>query len=402
MDRFTTRDLGNQNVSLVRLSTGECAAAAAHAATADLLFRIRHESVEIAGTTSKLCQIRRNDEGCGPRKSEYIANYDGGNPPDIKEKAQIIATVSYIDDFNAISENAFVSPTHPNLFLTGGEGIGTASRGTAGFLNGEALIDAGTRRMIFDTVGEICEASDGAQLLLITIRCPEGMMIAAGAAMGQTTFTGGISIIGEYSKLCAVHQRDITTSVDDQIKKQVDMGVKSVLVAPGSYCAEQIDKQLHVPLKTAVYCYNYPGQAIDSCVVNGVENLLLVGNVGKLVKLAAGITNTNSYASDGRREIFAAHTAIVGGTASQVRTVMNCTTCDEILALFTNWGLRDRVMMSVMNSINEYANSRSRGRLNLGVALFSEEFGLLGQTVGTKNVLVKVSQEQFALSLRLK
>ena len=180
------------------------------------------------------------------------------------------------------------------------------------------------------------------------------------------------------------------------------MGVKSVLVAPGSFCAEQIDKQLHVPLKTAVYCYNYPGQAIDSCVANGVENLLLVGNVGKLVKLAAGITNTNSFASDGRREIFAAHTAIVGGTASQVRTVMSCTTCDEILALFTNWGLRDRVMMSVMNSINEYANSRSRGRLNLGVALFSEEFGLLGQTVGTKNVLVKVSQEQFALSLRLK
>ncbi len=402
MDRFTTRDLGNHNVSLTRLSTGECAAAAAHAAAADLLFRIRHESVEIAGTTSKLCQVRRNDEGCGPRKSEYIANYEGGNPPDIKEKAQIIATVSYIDDFNAISENAFVSPFYPNLFLTGGEGIGTASGGTAGFLNGEALIDAGTRRMIFDTVGEICEVSDGAQLLLITIRCPEGMMIAASAAMGQTTFTGGISIIGEYSKLCAVHQRDITSSIDEQIKKQVDMGVKSVLVAPGSFCAEQIDKQLHVPLKTAVYCYNYPGQAIDSCVANGVENLLLVGNVGKLVKLAAGITNTNSFASDGRREIFAAHTAIVGGTASQVRTVMSCTTCDEILALFTNWGLRDRVMMSVMNSINEYANSRSRGRLNLGVALFSEEFGLLGQTVGTKNVLVKVSQEQFALSLRLK
>ena len=59
-------------------------------------------------------------------------------------------------------------------------------------------------------------------------------------------------------------------------------------------------------------------------------------------------------------------------------------------------------MASIMNSINEYGTLRSRGKVNLAVALFSEEFGLLGQTINTKNVLVKVSQEQFALSLKLK
>ena len=134
----------------------------------------------------------------------------------------------------------------------------------------------------------------------------------------------------------------------------------------------------------------------------GIKNILLVGNVGKLIKLAAGIANTNSYASDGRREIFAAHTAIVGGTSSQVRTVMNCITCDEILSLLTNWGIRDKVMASIMSSINDYATRRSSGKVTLGVALFSEQFGLLGATVNTKNVLVKVSQEQFALSLKLK
>ena len=112
--------------------------------------------------------------------------------------------------------------------------------------------------------------------------------------------------------------------------------------------------------------------------------------------------NTNSYASDGRREIFAAHTAIVGGTSSQVRTVMGCTTCDEILALLNNWGLRDRVMASIMSKINEAVGRRCNGRLRYGVALFSEEFGLLGATADTRNVLVKVSQDQYALSLKLK
>ena len=208
--------------------------------------------------------------------------------------------------------------------------------------------------------------------------------------------------MGEHATISKIHQRDISDSIDFQIKKQVDYGVNSVLVSPGNYCADKINSQLHVPLTTAAHCYNYPGQAIDSCVSYGVTNMLLVGNVGKLVKLAAGITNTNSFASDGRREIFAAHTAIIGGTSSQVRTVMHCLTCDEILALLTTWGIRDRVMSSIMNSIAEYCTIRSRGRLNLAVALFSEEFGLLGSTINTKNVLVKVSQEQFALSLKLK
>ena len=59
-------------------------------------------------------------------------------------------------------------------------------------------------------------------------------------------------------------------------------------------------------------------------------------------------------------------------------------------------------MASIMGKINEAVARRCNGRLKFGVALFSEEFGLLGATVDTRNVLIKVSQEQYALSLKLK
>jgi cobalt-precorrin-5B (C1)-methyltransferase len=378
-------------------------AAAAQAAASDLLFRIRFENIIVFhGTSSRIYPVKRIDENCNLKQSEYSCVVEGAAPPDIKDRAEIRVCVSYIEDFNNISDKAHVDPRFANLFLVGGEGVGTASGGRPGYLDGEALVEKPVRDSVFETVANVCDISDGAQLLLITVSCPGGMMIAAGNTMGQTTFAGGITIMGEHATISKIHQRDISDSIDFQIKKQVDYGVNSVLVSPGNYCADKINSQLHVPLTTAAHCYNYPGQAIDSCVSYGVTNMLLVGNVGKLVKLAAGITNTNSFASDGRREIFAAHTAIIGGTSSQVRTVMNCLTCDEILALLTTWGIRDRVMSSIMNSIAEYCTIRSRGRLNLAVALFSEEFGLLGSTINTKNVLVKVSQEQFALSLKLK
>ncbi len=386
------------------LTTGDCAAAAARAAAVCLLFGFDYEYVSLnhAGGSTRTIPVYKDDSLCNDDQAHFHAVMEGGAAPDIRDKAEIHVTVSYIKDMNDVSENAHIDVRYGNLFLCGGEGIGTASLDQNGLLKGEALIEKDARKLIFDAVSEACDISDGNQLLLITVSCPEGMMIAAKQAMGQNTFAGGISIIGEYGSLARIHQREICGSIYDQIVRQTNMGVKSILVAPGKYCEDLISTNLHVSLSTAIRCYNYPGDAIDIAVDNGIENMLLVGNAGKLVKLAAGIMNTHSASSDGRKEIFAAHTAMVGGSSTQARTIMSCVTTDEILSLIDTWGLKDRVMSSIMTQINDAVYRRSRGKLRFGVALFSQEYGMLGQTVGTKNVLVKVSQEQYALSLKLK
>ncbi len=386
------------------LTTGDCAAAAARAAAVCLLFGFDYEYVTLnhSGGSTRTIPVYKDDNMCNDDQAHFHAVMEGGVSPDIRDKADIHVTVSRIKNMNDISENCHIDIRYGNLFLCGGEGIGTASIDKPGIVKGEALIEKEARKIIFDAVAEACEISDGNQLLLITVSCPEGMMIAAKQAMGQNTFSGGISIIGEYGALARIHQREISSSIYDQIIRQTNMGVKSILVTPGKYCEDLISTNLHVSLKTAIKCYNYPGDAIDIAVDHGVENMLLVGNGGKLIKLAAGIMNTHSAASDARREIFAAHTAIVGGSSTQARTIMSCVTTDEILSLLETWGLRDRVMASIMNQINDAVYRRSRGKLRFGVALFSQEYGMLGQTVGTKNVLVKVSQEQYALSLKLK
>ena len=401
MDRYVGRDMG---LTLSHATTGDCAAAAARAAAADLVFKIDYENVTInhKGGAFRTYMVKRNPARCNETHSEYSVLMEGGVAPDIRDKANIVVNVSRITDIASAAENSCIDVRYGNLFLKGGEGVGTASENRPGIRKGEPLIEKEARALIFDAVAGVCEASDGAQLLLITVSCPDGIMIAAKQTIGQNTFPGGITIMGSYGSIPPVHMRDISNSIDNQILFQTRQGIKSILVSPGKYCAEAINTQLHVDLKTCIMCYNFPGQAIDMAVQEHVENLLLVGNVGKLVKLSAGIMNTNSTASDARREIFAAHTAMVGGTSSQAKIIMGCNSVDEIIALIDSWGLRDRVMTSIMGRIHESVRRRCGGKLNFGVALFSESFGLLGQTVNTKNVLVKVSQEQYALSLKMK
>jgi cobalt-precorrin-5B (C1)-methyltransferase len=121
-----------------------------------------------------------------------------------------------------------------------------------------------------------------------------------------------------------------------------------------------------------------------------MEYFLLVGNIGKLVKLAAGIMNTHSKVADGRNEIFAVHTILCGGNANLARQLMNCINTEEMLEILDKEGLREQVLQSICSKIQEHMEHRTGGKLKSGVILFSEHFGYLGETGGAEECLIKL------------
>lgn len=52
---------------------------------------------------------------------------------------------------------------------------------------------------------------------------------------------------------------------------------------------------------------NFIGESLDLCRELGFRGALLVGHIGKLVKLAGGMLNTHSKYGDCRMELLAAH-----------------------------------------------------------------------------------------------
>ncbi len=61
---------------------------------------------------------------------------------------------------------------------------------------------------------------------------------------------------------------------------------------------------------------NFVGDALDMAAADRFAEVLLVGHVGKLVKLAGGIMNTHSRSADCRTELFCAHAALCGADAA--------------------------------------------------------------------------------------
>lgn len=180
-----------------------------------------------------------------------------------------------------------------------------------------------------------------------------------------------------------------TESTGSGRKDDGDIGrsARRILAVPGNYGQRYVEQQLGLRGVPVVEVSNYIGEAIDLAVSYGATDFLLVGNVGKLVKLAAGIMNTHSRVADGRWEIFAAHLALCGGTRAQVAAMREATTTEEMLTRLEAMGLRVPVMASIMGEIEAHMAHRIRGQMNFGVIVYSERFGRVGETAGAARLL---------------
>ena len=82
---------------------------------------------------------------------------------------------------------------------------------------------------------------------------------------------------------------------------------------PGNYGIDFLDQYGHgLQLEDAVKCSNFVGEALDAAVEFGAKGVLLVGHIGKFVKLAGGIMNTHSHNADARMELLTVHAALLG------------------------------------------------------------------------------------------
>ena len=193
-----------------------------------------------------------------------------------------------------------------------------------------------------------------------------------------------------WPRASASHE-DQAVSTDSGRKEDGDIGrrARRILAVPGNYGQRYVEQQLGLRGVPVVEVSNYIGEAIDLAVSYGATDFLLVGNVGKLVKLAAGIMNTHSRVADGRWEIFAAHLALCGGTRAQVVAMREATTTEEMLTRLEEMGLRVPVMASIMGEIEAHMAHRIRGQMDFGVIVYSERFGRVGETAGAERLLEK-------------
>lgn len=157
-------------------------------------------------------------------------------------------------------------------------------------------------------------------------------------------------------------------------------GAEYVLLTPGNYGAEFIRTSLGLDPERAVQTSNFIGESLDLCRELGFRGALLVGHIGKLVKLAGGMLNTHSKYGDCRMELLAAHAGAAGLDAAGSGAVLACVSCDEALRVLREHGICEETLRRLTGRVELHLANRAGEQLRTGAILFSKAFGLLGET----------------------
>ena len=189
-------------------------------------------------------------------------------------------------------------------------------------------------------------------------------------------------------------EKALTDTIWLEMKMLKENGHDACYVVPGNYGSDFLREDLRLDPELSVKCSNYVGEAIDDGGLLGMKGLLLIGHIGKFVKLAAGIMNTHSRQADGRMEVLAAHAAMNGADRETVKAIMACLNTTEAVDMLKEKGLLGPVMGSVTERIAFHLRQRAGDGPETGAIVFSNEEGILGQTENAGKLLEMIRRSR--------
>ena len=385
MKQSTMREIGRTRSGLrLGWTTGSCAAAAAKAA-AQMLFS-GEEICQVRLMTPKGIELDLDVEHI-TRTPDYVqcaVRKYSGDDPDVTDGLLIYAKVEKQEE----------ASSGLGVILDGGAGVGRVTKPGLEQQIGQAAINKVPRRMITEEVERICRACGYCGEMKVTISIPDGEETAKKTFNPRLGIVGGLSVLGTSGIVEPMSEKALTDTIYLEMKMLRESGYSCCYAVPGNYGMDFLTDQLGINPDLAVKCSNYVGDTIDDANLLGMKGLLLIGHVGKFIKLAAGVMNTHSRTADCRMEVFASHAAMAGADAAVVKEIMACLNTTEVVKILKGRGLLQDIMKTVMERITFYLRQRAGGELETGAVVFSGEEGILGRTENAERLLGLIESQR--------
>ncbi len=303
-------------------STGANAAAAAKAAALLLTTGIAPTSVDIpfpAGNRHSFALSSTTHHG---DSATAVVVKDAGDDPDVTHGAHLTATVRPTDG--------------TEVEIAGGEGVGTVTRPGLGLDVGGPAINPVPRRMISEAVREVIPAGG----VHVVISVPDGEKMARKTTNRRLGIVGGISILGTTGIVRPFSTASWRASVEQAISVLAAQGCPTLVLATGGRTERGAMALLpRLPEVAFVEVGDFTGAALRRAVEEGVSDVVFVGMVGKLTKLAAGVLMTHYTRSSVDTGLLGRITRGAGGSPELAERVDGANTARHAYELWESAGL---------------------------------------------------------------
>lgn len=355
IDSFITKD----GKKLRRgYTTGSCAAAAAKAAVLMLFAGYHLESVHLATSAGIDLELPLQDIVMGGNYVSCGVVKDSGDDPDVTDGIIIYACVEKTGCPYTIE-------------IDGGDGIGRVTKPGLDQKVGSAAINSIPRRMITEELLKVCRDNSYTGGLKVIISAPAGTEIAKRTFNPRLGIEGGISILGTTGIVEPMSEEAVIESIALEIRQHKALGSSRLILAPGNFGADFLNRVYRIPKEQTVKCSNYVGKALEAAIEAGFKQVLMAGHIGKFIKLSGGIMNTHSKEGDCRAELMASAALLAGASAETARSLLDCVTTDEMLRVLEKAGFLAGTMAALRRRIETFLNAKFAGQLEIGVIVFT-------------------------------
>ena len=226
---------------------------------------------------------------CGVKKN-------AGDDPDVTDGILISTKLEFIKKENGLEFNFFA-----------GEGVGVFTKDGLALPKGEAAINPVPRQMMIDNLSVILKEHGFSGIVNITVTVENGADIAKKTFNERLGIIGGISILGTSGLVLPMSKTALLETIEADIKFRLkNSKERRVYLAPGNIGAKFLENNFNINSTTVAIISNFIGESIDYAISNDAREIVLCGDLGKLIKLSGGIMNTHSNDSDSRLELLVA------------------------------------------------------------------------------------------------
>lgn len=359
-------------------TTGSCAAASAKASSQMLLTGEEISFSEIITPNGVRLGMEVLNARISPENASCAVRKDSGDDPDITNGILIFTKAEKIPC---------------GIEICGGKGVGTVTKCGLDQPVGAAAINSVPRKMIELAVKEVCRQFDYYGGIKITVYVPEGEKIAQKTYNPRMGIEGGISIIGTTGIVEPMSSSALIDTIRVEERMRRSEGIKNLLLAIGNYSEGFIADQMPFAFEKSVKCSNYIGDAIDIAMELEFEKILIVGHIGKLVKLGAGIMNTHSAQADGRMDVLVTCGVLAGADVKYLKKIPQCVTVDAALSVLEETGMKQKTAEILTNRVQYYLNAKVKNGVKIGAVMFSDKHKMILKTSDADAIINSIKEE---------
>ncbi|MFW2365957.1 MAG: cobalt-precorrin-5B (C(1))-methyltransferase CbiD [Desulforhopalus sp.] len=335
-------------------TTGACSAAAAKAAALALTSGSCPKVIEIGfpdGSRKEFTVHQCSVEGASATASVIK---DAGDDPDVTNRAEIQATVSFELGKSAQGDCVDIG----QVIFCRGEGVGTVTKPGLAVQVGEPAINPKPREMIVGAVSEVV----GEKKTCVTISVPRGRELAEKTLNKRLGILGGLSILGTTGIVRPISADAWTATIQASLDVAKEAGLNEVVLSTGRTSEKGVQDHLDLPEEAYAMMGDYLEFSLKEAALRKFSTICIGGMWAKIMKGALRVPQT--HVRNGALEVSdgADLLASLGAEGALLEKIKKSNTAREIFTHLEDGG-RDDLIKAVCLKAREYCEDVSGCRV---------------------------------------